>query len=145
MDNNVILIVEDNADDVLLIKRALEHVGVRNLTQVAQDGNEAIAYLDGEGRFANRTKYPLPRVVFLDLNLPGKTGHEILAWMAEREALGEIVRVVLTGSDDPSDLRKAYELGANSYLIKPLTAEQLTLPKRNLRMLLLGRPLLEGV
>src|SRR4051794_17195731 len=116
MDSNPILVVEDNADDVELIQIALENAGLRNLIHVVQDGNEAIAYLEGTGRFANRSDYPLPRVIFLDLNLPGKSGHEILTWMAERKALEEIVRVVLTGSDDPNDLRKAYELGANSYL-----------------------------
>jgi CheY-like chemotaxis protein len=137
----VILLVEDNEDDVLLLKYALNEAGVRNPMHVVDTGEEAIAYLSGQGKYADRRAYPMPRVIFLDLKLPRKSGHDVLEWMGQQGSLREVVRVVLTGSDDPSDLRKSYELGANSYLTKPLTVEQLTHPGRNLRSLLLGHRL----
>src|SRR5258707_570273 len=74
--------------------------------------------------------YPLPRVVFMDLKLARKSGHYVLEWMAGRKSFNDIVRVVITGSDEPADLKKAYELGANSYFRKPLTIEQLSSPGR---------------
>jgi len=132
----VILLVEDNEDDVILIKDALERAGVTNPVHVVGTASAAVNYLSGKGEFSDRKLYPVPKVVFLDLKLPGESGHNVLQWMAKQEKLKGIVRVVLTGSDDPSDLKKAYELGANSYFRKPLTAQQLTDPSRNLRMLL---------
>ena len=129
-----ILLVEDNPDDVILIECALEDAGMANPLHVVEDAEKAIAYLRGEGVYRDRDVYPLPRVLFLDLNLPGKSGHYVLEWMAGQESLNGIVRIVITGSDEPADLKKAYELGANSYFRKPLTIEQLTSPGRNLRM-----------
>jgi len=131
-----ILLVEDNPDDVILIQCALEDAGIANPLHVVEDGEKAMAYLSGEGEYGDRDVYPLPRVIFLDLNLPGKSGHDVLEWMAGQESLDGIVRVVITGSDEPADLKRAYERGANSYFRKPLTIEQLTGPGRNLRMVL---------
>jgi CheY-like chemotaxis protein len=135
-----ILLVEDNPDDVILIECALEDAGITNPIHVVGDADTAIAYLSGEGEYADREVYQLPRVIFLDLNLPGKSGHYVLEWMAGQESLSGIVRVVITGSDEPADLKKAYKLGANSYFRKPLTIEQLTGPGRNLRMVLCEVP-----
>ena len=125
MSDHKILLVEDNEDDAFLMKRALKEAGVVNPLVHVEDGKEAIDYLQGEGKFADRDAYPIPAVVFLDLKLPLKTGHEVLAWIRKQEELKSVVVVVMTSSNEPSDLSKSYELGANSYVVKPPTPEQL--------------------
>lgn len=124
--NRLILLVEDNEDDVFLMKRALDQAEVRNPLQVVDTGQAAIDYLEGAGPYADRDRFPLPVVVFLDLKLPLKSGHEVLAWMRRQERFETTVVVVLTSSDETSDVTKAYRLGANSYLIKPPSAQDLT-------------------
>src|SRR5438874_1241975 len=123
MEAGPILLVEDSEDDVFLIEYTLEDAGILNPVHVVESGEEAIAYLSASGKYSDRHEFPLPRVVFLDLKLPGKSGHDVLKWMAQQEFLNDVVRVVLTGSDDPQDLKKSYDLGANAYLTKPLTPE----------------------
>jgi CheY-like chemotaxis protein len=120
-----LLLVEDNEDDVFLMQRALKEAAVINPLFVAQDGQEAMDYLGGDGKYRDRAEYPLPAVVFLDLKLPYKSGHEVLAWIRQRKELDSLVVVVLTSSNEPNDLNKSYALGANSYLVKPPTPDQL--------------------
>jgi CheY-like chemotaxis protein len=122
---NAILLVEDNEDDVFLMKHALASVGVVNPVLVVESGQRAVDYLSGEGDFHDRTKYPMPVVVFLDLKLPLMSGHEVLGWIRSQRQLESLVVVVLTSSDEPSDVRRSYSLGANSYLMKPLNTRQL--------------------
>ncbi len=124
--HGAILLVEDNDDDVFLMKRSLAAAGVINPLFVVNDGAEAVDYLSGEGKFADRVAHPLPAVVFLDLKLPLRSGHEVLAWIRSRPGLESLLVIVLTSSDEPSDLRRAYSMGANSYLVKPLSPAQLT-------------------
>lgn len=124
-EDSAILIVEDNEDDVVLTKRALQHAGVSNPLFVVETGPDAIDYLSGVNAYRDRDKYPLPAVVFLDLKLPMMSGHEVLAWIRGQRRLEGLVVVVLTSSNEPSDLRRSYSLGANSYLVKPLTGQQL--------------------
>jgi CheY-like chemotaxis protein len=124
-EEKVILLVEDNEDDVFLMRRALRAAGVKNRLLVVEDGQEATDYLSGLGQFADRTQHPIPALVFLDLKLPLKSGHEVLSWIRAQRALEGMVVVVLTSSDEPRDITKCYQLGANSYLVKPPTAEQL--------------------
>lgn len=123
--NKAILLVEDNEDDVFLMKRALKEAGVKNTLCIVEDGQEAIDYLSGEGRFSDRQTYPMPAVVFLDLKLPIKSGHEVLEWVRKQEFLKDLVVIVLTSSNQPQDLQQSYQLGANSYLVKPPTSVQL--------------------
>lgn len=120
-----ILLVEDSDDDVFLMKRTLNAAGVINPMQVVGDGAQAIDYLAGNGAYADRASFPLPAVVFLDLKLPLRSGLEVLAWIRAQPAFESLLVIVLTSSDEPSDLRRAYSLGASSYLVKPLTAKQL--------------------
>jgi CheY-like chemotaxis protein len=120
-----LLLVEDNEDDAFLMTRSLKVAGIQQAVQIAGDGQQAIDYLAGQGRFADREKFPLPSLVLLDLKLPFKSGHEVLAWMKSQRELAEIIVVVLTSSNQPSDLEEAYRLGANSYVVKPPAAEQL--------------------
>lgn len=120
-----ILLVEDNEDDVFLMKRALKAASIINPLQVVEDGQQAIDYLAGTGEFGDRSKYPLPAIIFLDLKLPIRLGLDVLQWIRGRAELDHIVVVVLTSSNEPSDLKEAYRLGANSYVVKPPTADQL--------------------
>ena len=123
--NRAILLVEDNEDDVFLMKRALKSAQISNPLHIVEDGQQAVDYLAGEGRFADREKHPFPAVVFLDLKLPLKGGLEVLEWIRSQEKFENLVVLVLTSSSEPSDLKRAYGLGANSYLVKPPTASQL--------------------
>ena len=123
--NRALLLVEDNEDDVFLMKRALKSARIVNPLLVVEDGQEALDYLGGAGKFADRDQYPLPAVVFLDLKLPFISGHEVLAWIRRQKQLESMVVIVLTSSNEASDLSRCYALGANSYLVKPPTPEQL--------------------
>lgn len=121
----MILLVEDNEDDVFLMEIALRAAGVTNPWSVVTDGQEALDYLQGAGRFADREKFPFPKLIFLDLKLPYRSGLEILEWIRERRDLPETTVVVLTSSNEPSDLQRAYNLGAKTYLVKPPTREMI--------------------
>jgi CheY-like chemotaxis protein len=123
--NRALLLVEDNEDDVFLMKRALKGARVVNPLLVVEDGQQAVDYLGGAGKFADREQYPLPAVVFLDLKLPLLSGHDVLAWIRRQRELESLVVIVLTSSNEPSDLNRCYALGANSYVVKPPTPEQL--------------------
>jgi CheY-like chemotaxis protein len=114
-----ILLVEDEENDVVFMKMALESAGIATGLQVAEDGAQAIDYLDGKGEFADRTRHPLPALVLLDLKLPRVMGMDVLKWIRDRPELEMMVVIVLTSSQHRSDIRKAYSLGANSYLVKP--------------------------
>jgi CheY-like chemotaxis protein len=120
-----ILLVEDNEDDVFLMKRALKSAGITNPLYVVEDGQQAMDYLSGVGKYENRDANPAPSLVFLDLKLPIKGGFEVLTWIRAQEEVKNLVVVVLTSSNEPSDVKHAYDLGANSYVVKPPTATQL--------------------
>jgi CheY-like chemotaxis protein len=120
-----VLLAEDDADDVLLTHIAFEKARLANPLQVVRDGEEAIAYLKGEGRFADRTKYPFPILLLLDLKMPKLHGFEVLEWLRKEPLLRPLPVAVMTSSDHDPHVAKAYELGADSYLIKPPNAEAL--------------------
>lgn len=122
-DQAVILLAEDLEDDVLLIRRAFRKGGINNPLQVVRDGEETIAYLKGEGKYANRAEYPLPDLLLLDLKMPHKDGFEVLQWIRGQPGLKSLRVVVLTSSEDLREVNHAYELGANSFLVKPLEFE----------------------
>jgi CheY-like chemotaxis protein len=115
----VILLAEDEEDYVLLLRRALSEAGVQNPLQVVSTGVEAIAYLKGEGKFANRAEYPLPDLMLLDIKLPGYTGLEVLGWLRSQPGLSTLRVLMLTSSEQLRDVNDAYRLGANSFLLKP--------------------------
>jgi CheY-like chemotaxis protein len=120
----LILLVEDREDDVLLVRRAFAKANVLNPMQVVRDGGEAIAYLNGEGKYSNRAEYPLPELLLLDLKMPGTDGFEVLKWMRQQPGLRALRVVVLTSSDQMRDVNAAYQLGANSFLVKPMDFER---------------------
>jgi CheY-like chemotaxis protein len=123
--SQTILLVEDFGDDVFAMERALAEANITNPLQVVTDGQQALDYLSGIGPYADRTRYPLPFIMFLDLKLPFVDGFEILAWIRQEAALKSIIVIVMTGSAESRDQDKAYALGARSYLVKPPTAETL--------------------
>ena len=119
-DQGVILLAEDNEDDVMLLQRAFAKANFLNPLAVVPNGEEAIAYLQGEGKYIDRKTYPFPTLLLLDLKLPRKNGFEVLEWIGQQSTMGALRVVVLTSSDDIWDLRQAYQLGAASFLIKPV-------------------------
>jgi CheY-like chemotaxis protein len=120
IDCDLILLAEDNADHVLLIQRAFRMSGLVNPLHVVNDGAQAIAYLKGEGEYANRAEYPLPCLLLLDLKMPNKNGFEVLEWIRSEPAFAALRVVVLTTSGESQDINRAYQLGANSFLTKPV-------------------------
>lgn len=115
-----ILVVEDNKDDVTLIRRTLANACLPNPRHFVESGEEAINYLVGVGPYSDRKTHPLPALVLLDLKLPGKDGFEVLQWIRGHPQFNNLRVVVLTSSNEIRDVQKAYRLGANSFLVKPL-------------------------
>jgi CheY-like chemotaxis protein len=120
-----LLLVEDNEDDVFIFQRAFRRAGLAHPLHTAADGQEAIDYLAGAGKFTDRALHPLPALIFLDLKLPRRSGHDVLAWIAAQPELPSVPVVVLTSSAELRDLKRSRELGALHYLVKPPTAEAL--------------------
>ncbi len=120
-----ILLVEDDPNDVLLIQRAFRKAKLISPVQVVKDGEAAVAYLTGQGSFADRQRYPMPVLIVLDLKLPRKSGLEVLAWLQQQPGLKRLPVVVLTTSKEAADINRAYDLGANSYLVKPVAFDAL--------------------
>src|ERR1051325_2700505 len=119
-----ILQVEDDANDVFFLQKAMKKVGVVNPIQVASDGQQAIDYLRGDGKFADRLQFPLPCLVLLDLKLPHVMGLDVLKWIRQQPGPA-IVVVMLTASGEDADIAAAYRLGANAFLVKPSEANKL--------------------
>jgi CheY-like chemotaxis protein len=132
--DHVILLVEDDPDDVLLTQRAFRRAGAKAPVRVVNDGEEALAYLGGEGELSDRDRYPLPDLILLDLKLPRCSGFEVLTWLRAQPGLRRIPVVVLTGSRETPDVNRALDLGANSYLVKPVRFEALEEMVRTLRL-----------
>jgi CheY-like chemotaxis protein len=128
----MILVVEDQDDDIVLIRRAFHHAGVKNPIFVVNDGREAREYLEGFGKYRNRDEYPLPELILLDLKMPKMGGFELLKWIRAQPALKALRLVVLTSSEDIYEINKAYEMGANSFLVKPFDFEDYTSMMRTL-------------
>lgn len=114
-----ILLVEDDENDVFFLRRALQSTGVEADLHVASDGRQALDYLHGRGGFADRTKHPLPNLVLLDLKVPYVSGLDVLRQIRATPALRRLIVIVLTSSALDSDVVQAYEIGANSFLVKP--------------------------
>lgn len=123
-DEAIILLAEDREDDIVLIRKAFRQAGLNNPIYVVRDGEEAIEYLKGEGKFSNREEYPLPDLVLLDLKMPKCDGFEVLRWIRQEAGMDNLRIIVLTSSESMADVNSAYQLGANSFLVKPLEFER---------------------
>ena len=125
MEPFTILLIEDDPNDRLLVQRAFRRAGLPK-PQTLGDGEQAVAYLSGTGDFSNRSQHPLPTLILLDLKMPRMDGFELLRWLrAHPDGLRHLPVVVLTSSAETPDIRRAYEVGANSYLVKPPTFDAL--------------------
>ena len=119
-----ILHVENDVDDIFLTQRAFKKVGVATPTPAVENGEQAVSYLLGRGKYENRADYPLPSVILLDWNMPLMSGSDFLQWLrSQTGALRCLPVVVLTSSNNSADMRQASELGANGYLVKPGSQE----------------------
>jgi CheY-like chemotaxis protein len=123
--NHNILLIDDEDNDAILIKRALskaeKHIGFQRVS----DGEEGVAYLAGQREFKDRAAHPWPDLVVLDLKMPRKNGFEVLKWIRGHENTKLLPVVVFTSSKEPADINKAYELGANAFMVKPASFEHL--------------------
>ncbi len=116
-----VLLVEDDLNDIFLVKRAFNRAEVSNPLQIVTDGEKAIDYLMGKGIYGDRNLYPLPKLIVMDIKMPGKTGFEVLEWLKNgSQPLRKIPIVIVSSSDDPNDVNRAYDLGANAYMVKPM-------------------------
>jgi CheY-like chemotaxis protein len=116
-----VLLVEDDLNDIFLVKRAFKIAQVRNPLQVVTDGQEAVSYLKGDGKYADRETYPLPKLIVMDIKMPRRSGFEVLEWVkGSHGPLKRIPIVIVSSSEDPADINRAYELGANAYMVKPV-------------------------
>jgi CheY-like chemotaxis protein len=123
--NYTILLVEDDENDATLMKMAFEKNKITNPVQWVRDGLEAVAYLNGDDAYADRAKYPFPEVLLLDLKMPRMTGMELLAWISEHPDFRIIPTIIMTSSRQELDIEKAYNLGANTYMTKPCSFDEL--------------------
>ncbi len=107
------------------MKRALASASVSNPLAIVRDGEEAVDYIQGTGKYSDRQSHPVPAILLLDLNMPKKSGFEVLQWIRSQKEFKSLPVIVLSTSNQEHDIRKAYELGANSYLTKPSNFDQL--------------------
>ena len=121
----VILLVDDNPHDVVLIRLAFRKVGIIDTIQLVKDGTDAMLYIRGEGAYRDGKQYPPPTLILLDLKMPQTSGFDVLKWVREQKNLDSVVVVVMSGSKEDADIKRAYALGANSYLVKPTKFEDL--------------------
>ncbi len=122
--NLPILLVEDSAADAKLLVRKFDRAGVKNRIIHLNTGDQALAYVSGINEFSNRIQYPLPVLIILDLRLPGMGGMELLPLLRRNRETKPIPIIVLTSEEDERLVRGAYELGANSYLMKSADEEK---------------------
>jgi CheY-like chemotaxis protein len=127
-----VLHIDDDANDTALLQAATRSANLDFQLHNVEDGERAIAYLSGGGPYSDRTVYPLPSLILLDLKMPRATGFEVLKWIRQHPELGNLPVVVLSGSELQEDVRKAYGVGANSYLVKPIGFEALVNMVRNI-------------
>src|SRR5678809_636802 len=114
-----ILYVEDEADDIFFLELALETAGFPHTLHSVADGEQALEYLSGLGPYADRALHPLPDLILLDINMPKRSGLEMLEWIRQQPRFKSLPVVILTSSSSSEDKEKARELGADDYLIKP--------------------------
>ena len=131
LQTKTVLLVEDNEDDIFLMRRILKKAGIGVKLQVATDGKMATQYLSAEGDFGDRERYPLPDLIFLDIKLPFLHGFEVLAWMRQRPKLSGMPVMILSSSLEDQDRERAKALGV-PYLVKPPTVEMVNTALRSI-------------
>jgi CheY-like chemotaxis protein len=130
---STILLAEDLESDILLIQRAFKKALLVNPLQVVRNGEQCVAYLNGDGDYADRDRHPLPSLLLMDLKMPRMNGLEVLRWIRARPQFSTLRIVVLTASKELTDVNRAYQFGANSFLIKPSDFDQLVVMMEGLQ------------
>lgn len=125
MKSAPVLYVEDEENDVFFMQLGFQSACLLHPLQIARNGKEALAFLSGEGQYADRVNYPLPCLVLLDLNLPFFSGFEVLGWLRHQTEFQALPVVVFTASSHESDREKALRLGANEFITKPTDMSRL--------------------
>lgn len=124
---------EDNPDDATLLRKAVERAGIPGTIRIMTDGEQMLLYLQGLGAYADRAVNQIPSLIILDLKMPRKTGFEVLEWLQDHPDFSVVPTVVMSASLLEEDVRKAYQLGANTYFIKPGTFSELVETMRTLK------------
>lgn len=119
-----VLYTEDDENDAFLMRHAFQRAGIQHPLVVVTDGQQAINYLAGEPPYAPRSDHPLPCLLVLDLNLPVRSGFEVLTWVRQQPGFSNLLVVILSSSNHTKDIDRAYSLGANSYFVKPSNVEK---------------------
>lgn len=120
-----ILLAEDNADDVFLLQQAFKRGAVTDRLFAVSDGFQALEYLKGDGPYSDRATYPFPHILLLDLNMPRMNGFEVLEWTRKDSLCSRLIVHILSSSPREEDIRRAHDLHANSYLLKPTRIDDL--------------------
>jgi two-component system response regulator len=120
-----ILHVEDSEDDRLFLRRAFDQAGIQNTVHTVEDGQQAIDYLSSTGAYSDRKQFALPCMVILDLKMPKMHGLDVLKWIRAHEEFKPIIVIILSSSPLRNDVDTAYKTGSNSFIVKPLTGEQM--------------------
>jgi CheY-like chemotaxis protein len=128
-----ILVAEDDPHDAYLLKRAFIQAGIDVHMEFVQDGEQVIHYLKGINGFADRKQHPFPELLLLDLKMPKLNGFDVLRWLRGQDGLKRLLVTVLSSSNRPTDVNRAYDLGVNSYLIKPSAFEKLSKTVEHIR------------
>src|ERR1043166_7561217 len=123
--NQVVLSVDDNDVDGALLERAFKRCSIPSRLFRVSEGPQAMAYLTGHGIYSDRTAYPLPDLILLDLVMPKMSGMEVLQWIREQPSVKKTAVLILTASEKPDDMKAASKTGANGYLVKPTKFEDL--------------------
>jgi CheY-like chemotaxis protein len=114
----MILVAEDNPDDALIMEMMFKRAKLPHTLHIVGDGQQVIDWLSGKDNYADRTAHPLPERILLDLKMPVKTGFEALEWIRSQKPFEKVPVAILSSSDDPKDVKRAFELGATSYFVK---------------------------
>ena len=125
-ESKTVLFVDDSENDILLMRRAFKKGEFSFSQQEVHNGEQAIAYLSGDGVYSDRSKYPFPSLVLMDLNMPMKSGFDVLEWIRTQPALKRVAVMILTASQRQEDVTRTFELGATAYLVKPSNLQALT-------------------
>jgi CheY-like chemotaxis protein len=121
-----LLLAEDEENDVFFLEHAFQKAQIANPLHIVRDGQEAIEYLAGTGKFSDRVQHPLPGLLILDLKMPRKTGLEVLRWLQVQPVLSRLPTIVWSTSVNLNDIDKAYQYGANAFIAKPASMEATT-------------------
>jgi CheY-like chemotaxis protein len=143
--HGTVLLVDDDADNALLVRKAFAEADLINPLHLVNSYKDAVGYFTGVGVYANRTAFPLPFLVLLNLKMGGEDGFAVLRWLFERPGLRKKFTVVVLSATDPeADVQLAYELGAQSYLSKPVNYTELVSTVRRVKQYWVELNLLPG-